>query len=105
MREPLEYYLVMNVMIIRIVSCDHLERIVGQSITAMVVNRFECRKAEQQHGLACAHSSQRLSNGGTQRIEDEAFDGMVIKRTKSIWNVESVVDGVKLFVQELVPMH
>src|ERR1700709_2799455 len=61
----------------------------------MVVNSLDCGCCEENHPLACRHTSRLVGKTGTQCIQEEPLKGMVIKCTESIGDVKAVVSGVE----------
>lgn len=95
----------MNVVIVGIVTGEHLEWIKGQTITAMIVNRFHGTEREQEDGLPDREIGHCLSHHGAKAIEEESLKGVVVQCTISIGHIEPVVHRVEVFVEELVYVH
>lgn len=94
----------MRVMI-RVVVVKPLKRMPRQHEFIVIFARLGGREREQQDGTTCGEPGDRVSDGGTERVEKEAFHGVVVKRTKGVRDLESVVDCVEARVQKLVFMH
>ena len=97
--------LVVDVMVVGCVSAEHLERVERKAVPAVVVDGLACREGEEKGGLSDGELRDGLGEHGTQRVEQEALDGVVVERTKGIWHVEPVVHRVEVLVEELVNVH
>lgn len=95
----------MNVVIVRRIPADHLQRVPGQIIPAMVINGFACREEEKECGLADSQTGEGLGERSTQRVEEEALEGVVVESAERVRDVESVVYRVKVLVEEFVDVH
>jgi hypothetical protein len=80
-----------DIMIIRVILRKHLQRVEGETISAMVVDGLESRNAEQECGLSGAHARQRLGNYGAERVEQEALERVIVQSPERVWDVEPVV--------------
>lgn len=98
-------HLMMDIMIVGVVPGHELERIPGEGITTVVIDGLQCGDGEQDHGLPGGQTCAPLRDSSSQCIEEEAFDGVVIKRPESIRHVQAMMPGVEVPVQELVDMH
>ena len=90
----------MNVVVVDIVMEQELARIPPQPVSAMIIDRLCAAECEQQCCLAGRHPGERLCDDGSKGIEDESFDWMVVECTESKGDVESVVDGVEVSIEE-----
>lgn len=71
-------YLVMNIVIVRVITGNHLERVPGEAVPAVVVDGLQGRHGEEKHGLADAHAARPLRDKRAEAVEQEALDGVVI---------------------------
>lgn len=83
--------LVMDVVVSCIVTCDVLQGVPGQCVTAVVINRLDGRGCEEDHSLARRHPSNQVRNASSKCIEEETFERVIIERSISVWDVKSVV--------------
>lgn len=97
--------LMMNIMIRRIVAKEMLKRVEGKSEAAMVVDGFSGGDAEEHGSLSDRHSRCPMGNHRTQGVEDEAFERVVIESAVGVRTVETMMDGVDVFVEELVDVE
>lgn len=98
-------YLVVDIMIICVVSAEHLQWVIWQTIPAMVVYGLESRYREKEHSFPCRHAYDVFCDSSSEGVEQETFQWMVIEGTKSIGNIEAVMDGMKFFVEVGVHVH
>lgn len=70
--------LVVNVMVCSIVASNVLQWIPRQCVSAVVVNSFDGRADEEENPLFHAHIGNLVCYPSTQRIEEKAFDWMII---------------------------
>lgn len=97
--------LVMDIVIVCVVTGHELQRIPREGVTTMVVDGLQRGDGEEDHGLPSGEARAPFRDGSPQCIEEEAFDGMVIKRPESIWHVQAVMPGMEVSVEELVDVH
>jgi hypothetical protein len=84
---------------------EMLKRVEGKSEAAMVVDGFSGGDAEEHGSLSDRHSRCPMGNHGTQGVEDEAFERVVIESAVGVRTVETMMDGVDVFVEELVDVE
>ena len=82
-------------MVARVVPEQPLQRVPGQRVAAVVVNRLEGREAEEDHGTARAHTRQLVAEAGADGVHQQALDGMVVERAKGVGHVKAVVARVE----------
>lgn len=87
--------LVMNVVVGGVVGGKMLEWIPGEGIATVIVDSFDGRHCKEPHGLAGTHTGDQESNTSASRIQEESLNWVVVEGTESIWNVKTVVAGVK----------
>jgi len=87
-------------MVLRVVPKDSLERVPPDLVPAMIIDRLDRAHGEQDDTLPDGHPRCRMSQHGTEGIEEESFERMVVERSESIWNVKFVVDRVEVAVEE-----
>lgn len=87
--------LVVNVVIRGIVRGEVLQRVPGEGVAAVVVNRLDGRQGKEPHGLAVCHARDQESNASTRCVQKESLNGVVVEGTKCVGNVESVVTRVE----------
>lgn len=92
----------MQVVVVDVVGKEALERIPREVVAAVVVDRLGRRDAKEQDGLPGRHARARLGHDGSERVHDEAFDGVVVQGAERVGDVEAVVDRVDVLVEELV---
>lgn len=85
----------MHVMVPGIVRGQMLQGVPGQCVAAMVVNGFQGGTGEEPHPLPGIHSCGFERNTGTKGVEQEAFKGMVVQGTVGVWDVQTMMTGVK----------
>lgn len=95
----------MDVMVVGVVCEDNLEGIKGQFVSTMIVNGLHCRDRKEEHCLSCGHSSQKLCNTSTERVEEEPFERVVVERAEGVRDVKPVMNRVKGLVQVSVIVH
>lgn len=81
----------MNIMVCSIVVGHKLQGIPGEGVATVVVNGLEGRKGKEAHALARCHARQLEADAGTERIEQEALQRVVIQRAIRIRDVQAVV--------------
>lgn len=95
----------MNVVVGSVVAGDELKRVPREGIAAVVINGLDSRESEEASALEQRHASHLESDTSTESVEKEAFKGVVVKSTVSVWNIETVVSGVEGGVEPAVDMH
>ena len=71
----------------------------------MIVDGLQRANSKQEPCLADIHETCFLRDDGTERVQEEAFDGVVVDGAERVRDVEAVVDGVDVFVQVFVHVH
>lgn len=95
----------MDVMVIRIVGKEELARIPPQPVATVVVYGFESRNREQQSRLSDGHERNLFGNGGAKGIKNEAFYWVVVKSTKSIRGIKTMMVGVEVAIEPVICVH
>lgn len=95
----------MDVVIVRRIPTDHLQRVPGQVVSAVIIDGLACREQEEKRGLADCQTRESFGECGTQGVEKESFDWVIVERAKRVWDVKPVVYRVKVLVEELVDVH
>jgi hypothetical protein len=85
----------MYIMVRGVVAGDVLERIPRQLVATVVVYGFGRGDAEEEDGLAGCEPHEQVSHTGTDGVEEEAFDRVVVKSTVGIGDVEAMMAGVE----------
>lgn len=94
--------LVVDVMVVCIVPEQRLQGIEGQAVPAMIVDGFEGRESEEERCLADGHETDGLGESGTDAVEEEAFERVVVESAEGVRHVKSVMCLVELLVKPLV---
>jgi hypothetical protein len=71
-----------------------LKRVPRKSETAVIVDSFGCRNAEEEDILSNREPHHHMSEKGAAGIENETFNGMIVESAERIGNVESMVPAV-----------
>jgi hypothetical protein len=61
----------------------------------MIVDGFDGGEGEKDHGLADCLTSEEVGYAGTEGVETEAFDWVIVQGAIGVGDVESVVAGVE----------
>lgn len=91
-----------------IITREVLERIPGERVAAVVVDGFDGRAGEEPHALAGGQEGRFVGDAGAERVEEEAFERVVVEGAEGVGDVEAVVAGVecrwrkKMSVSDLV---
>ena len=91
-------HLMMDIMVISVVPKHDLQRIERQSVSAMIVHSLESRKREQHDRLTNSQERYFMRQGGSARIKQETFQGMVVQRPERVRHIESMMYGVEMTV-------
>jgi hypothetical protein len=83
--------LVMNIVVLGIVARQVLERIKGERVATVIVDGLDGGAGEEPHALACGHTGELVSERGAQRVQEEAFKGVVVECAVGIRNVQTVM--------------
>ncbi len=90
----------MDIVVVGIIGEDELAGVPPQLVAGMIIDRLHGAECEEEDGLADTHAARLLHDQGAKRIEDETLEGMVVERTESVGDVEAVVNGVDVAVEE-----
>lgn len=97
--------LMMDVVVVCIVSTEHLERVEWEAVSAVVIDRLARAEREQEQGLPDSHSRQVLCQSRTKGVKDETFERVVVESAIGIWHVKFMMNHMQLPVKELVGVH
>jgi hypothetical protein len=97
--------LVVNIVVVRGVSADHLERVERKAVPAVVIDGLAGREGEEERSLSYGEARDGLGKHGAKRVEEETLEGVVIERAKGVRHVEPVMHRVEVLIQELVDVH
>ena len=78
-------------MVVGVVGARELERVPRQPVAAVIVNGLERGDAEEEHGLAGAELAEPFGDASAGGVEEEALDGVVVKRAERVRDVEAVM--------------
>src|SRR6202041_2775055 len=93
----------MNVVIIRIIPADMLERVKRGHISTMVINSLEGCKCKEKKYLSGCKTGTRHRCEITERIHDKRLNGMAVQCAKCVGNRDSVMDRVDFSIEK--PVH
>lgn len=82
-------------MVSGIVRRNLLQRVPGELIATMVVNRLDRGHGEEPHALTGGHASSQECHPGAGSIKQETLDRMVVECTERIGNVKAMVARVE----------
>jgi hypothetical protein len=68
----------MDIVIVRIVGEQELQRVPPQPIATVVIDSLDGRKGEKEDGFSGREASDGMSDCCSDRIENEAFDRVVV---------------------------
>jgi hypothetical protein len=83
--------LVVDIVVVGGVSTDQLERVERKAVPAMVVDGLAGRECEEEGCLPDREVRDGLREHGAERVEEKAFEGVVVERAKGVRHVEPVV--------------
>jgi hypothetical protein len=92
--------LMVQIVVLGIVPKDRLEGIPPDIVSTVVVHRLDRAYPKEDDGLSDGHACCRVSQDGTERVQEEAFDGVVVESSKCVGDVETVVHRVEMAVEE-----
>ena len=92
--------LVVNIMVIGVVRKQELAWVPPQFVPAVIIYRLERAEGEEKGSLANTHAGCLLREDRVKRVEEEALEGVVVERAKGIGDIETVVHGVDVAVEE-----
>lgn len=78
-----------------IVREDQKKRVPGELVTTVIKHCLYGGSGEEEHRLSNRHAGDKVGETSTQRVQEEAFDRVVVERTVCIRNVETMVTGVE----------
>jgi hypothetical protein len=87
--------LVVNVVVGGVVVRDQLQRIPGEFVAAVVIDRLHARKGKEDCSLTHRHAHDLECQTGADGVEQKTLKGVVVQGTVRIRNVEAVVSGVE----------
>lgn len=85
----------MNVVIGGVIRGDELQRVPGKGVSTVVIDGLDRREGKEASALANRHAGQLERNTGTECIQQETFQWVVVQGAVCVRNIESVVSGVK----------
>src|SRR5271156_1215808 len=88
-----------------IVRGDSLERIPRKGVTTMVINSLDGRAREKPHSLPNGHARDKVGQSRPKSVKNEAFNRMIVQRSKGIRYIKSMVSRMECGVQPLVHVH
>ena len=88
--------LVVNVVVVGVVGAGELERVPGELVPAVVVDRLQRAEDEEEQAGAGGHHCDLVSESGASGVKNESFHWMVVKCAVGVRDVESVVPGVPM---------
>ena len=97
--------LVVNVVVVGVVGADKLQRVPGEPVPAVVVDGLQRGNTKEEHGFASGKVRNPFRDPRTDSVKEEALEWVVVQSTERVRNVEPVVVGVELLVEEGVHMH
>lgn len=68
----------MDVMVISIVTTEHLEWIERETIAAVIIDRFHGTKRKQENGLPGGEVGNSLRHHGTDSIEKKSLERVIV---------------------------
>lgn len=87
--------LVVNIVVGGVIVGNELERVPGKGVAAVVVNRLHGRKCKEARALQRRHARHLEANAGSERVEKEAFEWVVVQRAVRVGDVQAVVSRVE----------
>lgn len=92
--------LMVQIVVLGIVPKDGLEGIPPDVVSTVVVHRLDRAYPEEDDGLSDGHPCCRVCEDGTERVQEEAFDGVVVEGSKRVGHVKTVMHRVEMAVEE-----
>lgn len=89
-----------QIVVLGVVPKDGLKGIPPDVVSTVVVDRLDRAYAKEDDGLSDGHPCCRVSEDSTERVQEEAFDGVVVEGSKRVGHVETVVHRVEMAVEE-----
>ena len=87
--------LVVDIVVGGVITSDVLHGVPGKRVPAVVVDGLDGREAEEEGALADRHVRNQVSDAGTERVEEEALEGVVVESAVGVGDVEAVVARVE----------
>ena len=81
---------------------EPLERIPGQHVPAMIIDRLHHRKRDEPHGLPDGQAGEIQRGRGADGVEDERLEKVGIKCSECVGDVDPVVDRVEVYCEVAV---
>ena len=92
-------------MVVRVIGKEDLKRIKWELVSTVIIHSFQSRDRKEQNSLPSGHPNHQLRQTSTNCIQHEPLQWAIIESTVGIWNIESMVNGMELFVQEGIGVH
>lgn len=70
--------LVVNVMIIRIVTTEHLEWVEGERIATVIIDRFHGAERKQENGLPNRQVCNSLRHHSTNAVQQKSLERVIV---------------------------
>ena len=83
-----------------IVGRDVLQRVPGERVAAVVVDRLDGAAHEEEHAQPRGEQGDLVGEPRAERVEEEALYGVVVERAVGVGDVEAVVAGVPVGCEE-----
>lgn len=65
----------------------------------MIINGLQTGEPKEQDGLPDGHPADGLGNGGAGRVEEEAFNWVVVERSERVRHVKPVVVRMEVTIE------
>ncbi len=88
--------LVVDVVVGRVVARDVLQRIEGERVAAVVIDRLHHAADEEEHAQTGAEERHLVGEAGAEGIQDESLDRVIVEGAVRIGDVETVVAGMPI---------
>lgn len=92
----------MNVVVVRVVTEQVLERVKRKIEATVVVDRLGRRDGKEEDALTDAHERARVRDRRSERVEYETLHRMVVEGSERVGHVQPVVPRVHVAVEEFV---
>lgn len=89
-----------QIVVLGIVPKDGLEGVPPDVVSTVVVHRLDRAYPKEDDGLPDSHPCCRVCEDGTERVQEEAFDGVVVEGSERVGDVETVMHRVEMAVEE-----
>lgn len=94
-----------NVMVISVITTEHLEWVEGESITAVIIDRFHGTEREQENCLSNREVGNSLRHHGTDTVEQKSLEGVIVQCAERVGYIKAVMHGMEVLVKEFVRVH